>query len=161
MWSWGVQRLVLPRIHAGELHIVFLQSAQPADDIRAVNDEPAASRWRERIGEHLRERLALQIKVRPGISHRRVKAGVAEPLTNGGKVNAGFEQGNCGAASQGMRVKLLAAQRWCSPGCLFDVLAQEITNTVARKRTAACIDEKPLFCGVTKVARRLGNQTGQ
>ena len=55
----ATQSALFSRANARENSTFYLQSAQPTDDVRAIDDEPAASRRRECVGKHLRERRAL------------------------------------------------------------------------------------------------------
>src|SRR5580693_4300391 len=61
--------------------------------------------WRrQNLGKDLRQCLPLQIDIRAGIAHRRVQAGVAEPLTDCGEVDACLEKVDRGRVSNRMRM---------------------------------------------------------
>jgi len=55
-----------------ELHIFELHPAEPADEIPTVEEEASTARWSQGVREYLRERLALEIKIGTGVTHRRI-----------------------------------------------------------------------------------------
>jgi hypothetical protein len=63
---------------------------QPSNKIASDNQQPTARRRGYSIGKHLRESPTLQIKIGASVTHGGVEAGVAEPLTDGDKIDTGF-----------------------------------------------------------------------
>src|SRR6185437_13651469 len=89
-----------------------LHSPQPADESSSVQHQTTRSWWGKRIRKYLRQHLTLEIQVRAGVSHRGVEAGVAEPLADGGEVDARLEQRDGRAVADRVRVQVLVPQGW-------------------------------------------------
>jgi hypothetical protein len=110
MWSSSSRRrLGDGRRRPDSLHISTSHPTQPADEIPAVILEASAAWWRKGIREHLGDRLALEVDVGPGVAHRRVQAGMAEPLADRGEVHARLQQRNGRAVTQ--RVWMLLSRK--------------------------------------------------
>ena len=52
---------------------IYSHPPQPADQVAAVELEPPASRWSERVRKHLRDGLALKVDIGSGVAHRRIQ----------------------------------------------------------------------------------------
>ena len=91
MWSHGAcfstERAPFP----GELHIFELHPAEPANEFPAVEQEASSARWCQGVREYLGERLALEIEIGTGVTHRRIETGVAQPLADGGEIDPGLK----------------------------------------------------------------------
>jgi len=85
--------------------------------------EASTARWRQGVGEHLGNGLALQVDVGPRVTHRRVQAGMPQPLADGGEVHARLQQRNGRAVPQRVRVDALVAQAGYGLGCRLDIAA--------------------------------------
>lgn len=88
----------------------FSKSAQPASEVRAIQQQLSAGRWRHGVREHLSEGPALEIDISAGIPHSRVQACVTEPMTDGCEVDTGLEQGNGRAVPDRVWMKLLVLE---------------------------------------------------
>src|SRR6185312_12456602 len=117
----------------------LLQSPQPSSQLRAVPSHSTCCWDAKCIGKDLGERLTLQIEIGARVAHRRRHARMPEQLTDGGELDAGFEQVNCRRVTKGMRVN---ASPLCRGPVVGQVLAQEIAHTEPSERPAAPVAEQ-------------------
>src|SRR5664280_162152 len=97
-----------------------------------MKDE-GATFWRcQNLWKDLRQGLPFQIDVRAGIAHRRVQAGMTEPLADRGKVNSCLEKMNRRRMAKRMRMNSLVGQCRHRLRAGIDVFSQEISHAESR-----------------------------
>ena len=69
---------------------LVLHPPQPAEQIATGGLELTSSRWSKRVWKHLGDGLPLEVHIGPRVAHRRVQAGVTQPLTDGRKSTPDF-----------------------------------------------------------------------
>jgi hypothetical protein len=66
------------------LHITS-EPPKPRDEFRSIDHQPSTSgRW-QRVRKYLGQRLTFEIDIRASVTHRRIEAGVTEPLADRGE----------------------------------------------------------------------------
>ena len=77
-----------------------------------MEEECATLGWGQHFREYLCQRLSLEVDIGTCVTHRRVQAGVAEPLTDRREVNARLEKMDGRCVPQRMGVDSLIGECW-------------------------------------------------
>ena len=131
---------------AGRTPHIVSHPAQPADEIPAIEQEVSAARRGQRVRKYLGERLPLQVEIGSRIAHSGVQARMAEPLADGGEVDAGLEQATAVLCRTECGWIRFSAQRRSGADACGDVLAKEIAHAEAGHLPAARVGEEERVC---------------